>query len=354
LFSGGNFHSHQILRAVIRRGVNPALETLLLPFQKDELKLAGRGIFLGAQPHEYLRGRSGWTGWQPYKPLADAWDATRLPRTDHPEDSWPMVLLLPGKSRDEILAGFAQAHDLLEPGGLLVVAIPNTAGAARFEKELSKATPLVQSWQKNKCRGFAVKAGDWDPALLAEWRELAVPRPIPGSDWITCAGIFSADHIDPGSELLTQHLPSTLRGSVADLGAGWGFLSGYLLDHFPEIKEVHLFEADARALDCARKNLSRHGDRVKFHWHDVTQGLSTMKFEAVVMNPPFHTGQDTRIDLGIAFLKTAAAALRMGATLHLVANRHLPYETALTGLELTPHCLQQDSTYKILACQKRR
>ena len=44
------------------------------------------------------------------------------------------------------------------------------------------------------------------------------------------AGIFSADHIDPGSALLAEHLPKNLRGRVADLGAGWGFLSRAALE----------------------------------------------------------------------------------------------------------------------------
>ena len=49
------------------------------------------------------------------------------------------------RAKDELdlkhatLAAFARAHDLLENGGTLVVAMANTAGAPRFEKELEKA-----------------------------------------------------------------------------------------------------------------------------------------------------------------------------------------------------------------------
>jgi len=165
-----------------------------------------------------------------------------------------VVLVLPGKSRDETLAWFAMARDRLEPGGHLVAALPNTAGAGRFEKELSKATGNIHSLQKHKCRAFyATDDGSWDEAVFQKWRELGEPRVIPESEFVTQAGIFSCDHIDPGSQLLADNLPASLRGNVADLGAGWGFLSDALLRRCPNVERLDLFEADARALACARK-----------------------------------------------------------------------------------------------------
>ncbi len=40
--------------------------------------------------------------------------------------------------------------------------------------------------------------------------------------------MFSADEIDPASRLLLTALPAKLGRRVADLGAGWGFLSARL------------------------------------------------------------------------------------------------------------------------------
>ena len=193
-----------------------------------------------------------------------------------------------------------------------------------------------------------MKDGDWDAALLAEWRQLGALREVDG--FTVEAGIFSADHIDPGSALLAEHLPKNLRGRVADLGAGWGFLSRMALEKNPDLKEVHLFEADARALDCARKNLT--DPRCQFHWHDVATGLPD-KFENVVMNPPFHSGQSTDIGLGRAFVRSAAASLRMGGRIFLVANRQLPYEAELDELGLVWRKPVEDATYKLLFAEKR-
>ena len=141
-----------------------------------------------------------------------------------------------------------------------------------------------------------------------------------------------------------------------------------MLERCPKIARLDLFEADARALDCARMNLARHREpvtrlssppcaadeeeRIHFHWHDVTTGLPGI-YDAIVMNPPFHTGQATDVDLGRAFLKTAAASLKRGGKLLLVANRQLPYEAALEASGLTWRKIAEDRIYKILSAEKR-
>jgi 16S rRNA (guanine1207-N2)-methyltransferase len=333
----------------IVRGVNPALETLMLPFSQGEIAMPSRALFLGAEPHPDLKAWPQVTGWQPLKPLADAWEKAGFVRVDESSGTWPLVLLLPGKSKDETLAAFAKAHDLLESGGTLVVAMPNTAGAQRFEKELGKSTGKIGSLSKHKCRAFhVVKDGSWDETLLAGWRALGAPREVDG--FHVEAGIFSADHVDPGSALLAANLPRNLRGMVADLGAGWGYLSKAVAETNPGVKAVHLFEADARALACARKNLGE--GNFEYHWHDVAAGLPG-KYETIVSNPPFHTGQATDIWLGKAFLRIAAGALRTGGKLLLVANRQLPYEPELEALGLVWRKPVENSTYKLLFAEKR-
>jgi len=72
-----------------------------------------------------------------------------------------------------------------------------------------------------------------------------------------------------------------------------------------------------------------------------------------VMNPPFHTGQATDVDLGRAFLKVAAGSLKRGGKLLLVANRQLPYEAALEASGLAWRKITEDKIYKLLAAEKR-
>lgn len=346
--------------------MTPALATLMLAFTGDDaLAVPPRALFIGAQAHPDLKNWPDLTGWQPLKPLAAAWEAAGFTRTDElPWEKFPLVLVLPGKSRDETLAWFAAARDRLAPGGRVVAALPNSAGAGRFEKELAKAAGNIFSIQKNKCRAFHATLDGADEAILAQWRELGEAREVSG--FTVEAGIFSSDHIDPGSQLLADHLPAHLRGHAADLGAGWGFLSDAVLRRCPGIDRIDLFEADSRALRCARANLARHRPRhldsppcaaeelpeIRFHWHDVTTGLPD-RYDTIVMNPPFHTGQATDVDLGRAFLKVASSSLNRGGRLLLVANRQLPYEAALEISGLVWRKVVEDKVYKLLFAEKR-
>ncbi len=335
--------------------MHPALETLMLAFVGGGgLGVPGRALFLGARAHPVLAGWPEIAGWQPLRPPADAWERAGLRRADEvPAGTWPVVMVLPGKSRDETLHWFALACGRVETGGSIVAAMPNTAGAARFEKELARATGRVDSIQKHKCRAFrAVNDGTWNRDLLDGWMALGNPCEIPGTPYLTTAGVFSNGHVDPGSRLLADHLPANLRGRVADLGAGWGYLTDMALRRCPAITSVDLYEADARALDCARKNLADHDRDIGYHWHDVTAGVPGA-YDAILMNPPFHTGRETDVDLGRAFLTNAAAALAGNGRLFIVANRQLPYEAALDTLRLAWRKVAEDQTYKLLFAEKR-
>lgn len=321
--------------------MNPALDALVFALREHPLE-PGRICFLGAEPHWDLPVL---TGWQPLKPLAQLCEDAGMELMNAPTGSFQTVLFLPGKSKEEILSGYARAYDLLEPGGRLIVSLANGAGASRFEKELHKAVPILFSESKNKCRVFGVSKDEaWDQTILEAWRELGKPSLVEGTSFITVPGVFSAHKVDAGSAFLAAHLPASLRGHVADLGAGWGFLSKVALDKSPNITQIDLFEADARALECARHNVSGN---VHFHWHDVTLGLPE-KYDHIIMNPPFHSGQTKDVDLGKAFISVAAASLKRGGSLLLVANRQLPYEAHLDSLGLRSRLVAQDHAYKVI------
>lgn len=334
--------------------MNAALETMMLALRGEGGPgVPRRGLMIGAEPHPEFGDWPEIIGWQPFKPLADAWERAGFARVDSPQGMYPLVLVLPGKSRDETLAWFALAKDLLEPGGRILAAMPNTAGAGRFEQEFARACGGVTSVQKHKCRAFCSNPdASWDGELLGDWKNLGIVRQVPGTGFVAQAGLFSCDHIDPGSALLAEHLPGGIRGRVADLGAGWGFLSDAALRRCSGVTAVDLYEADARALDCARINLANSARPVGYHWHDVAAGLPET-YDAVVMNPPFHRGQDTRVDLGRAFIAAAAGGLRRGGALYLVANRQLPYEAALDAHSFSWRHVGGDATYKLIHARKR-
>ena len=62
---------------------------------------------------------------------------------------------------------------------------------------------------------------------------------------------------------------------------------------------------------------------------------------------------DTNHDGRRAFLKTAAAALKRGGKLYLVANRQLSYEAVLEASRLAWRNAGEDKTYKLLFAERR-
>lgn len=151
------------------------------------------------------------------------------------------------------------------------------------------------------------------------------PQTVEGG-FVTSPGIFSADGIDPGSALLADHLPERLGAHVADLGAGWGYLSARALS-CDGIEDLHLVEADHAALDCARRNVL--DARARFYWEDVLAWTAPRALDTIITNPPYHTGRSPDPGLGRAFIRAAARSLAPKGQLFLVANRHLPYESEL-------------------------
>ena len=87
---------------------------------------------------------------------------------------------------------------------------------------------------------------------------------------------------------------------------------------------------------------------LEFFLHDVTTGLPR-RYDAIVSNPPFHAqGAGERVDIGRAYIASAAAALKPGGRLWLVANRHLPYEAALAAGFASVRTLAQQDGFKVV------
>lgn len=160
----------------------------------------------------------------------------------------------------------------------------------------------------------------------------------------TGAGVFSADGVDPGSALLAAHLPDSLPAVMADLGAGWGYLSAAVLRR-AGVQTLHLVEADHDALQAAKHNLA--DPRAEFHWADACTVTLPTRMGGIVMNPPFHTGRSARPELGLAFIRAAARLLQPKGQLWLVGNRHLPYGRALDSGFTTVQVLAQSGGFVV-------
>jgi 16S rRNA (guanine1207-N2)-methyltransferase len=233
------------------------------------------------------------------------------------------VICLP-RARALARAMLAEADAATLPGGPVIVDGARTEGIAAVLGALRAAgAALGPVSAKAHGKTFAFAAGAAD---LSAWA--ARPAVTP-EGFVTLPGLFSADGADRGSALLAAALPGALGPVVADLGAGWGFLARAVLGR-AGVRALHLIEAEADALDCARANVA--DPRVQFHWADATGFRLPAPVDDVVCNPPFHAGRAADPGLGLAFIRAAAAMLGREGRLWLVANRQLPYRAALGTL----------------------
>lgn len=271
--------------------------------------------------HEALR-RAGWTA------------------MTAPQGPYALALVIVPRSKDAARARIAAAAAVTE--GPIVVDGQKTDGVEPLLRAVRARADTSDAVSKAHGKLFVIGGGDF-----SDWAE----RPIRVDGFVTRPGVFSAERIDPGSALLAGALPRDLKGRVADLGAGWGYLSRAILEA-PGVTELHLVEADATALACARENVT--DPRARFHWDDATTCQSATHFDAVVTNPPFHEGRRGAPDLGRAFIRSAAGLLSRQGTLWLVANRHLPYEAALAEAFAEVHEIGGDARFKLFRAARPR
>jgi len=338
-----------------------ALTALLSPFVTGQLTLppSARAFLLRAESGIGLTDtwRDALVCEQAFKPSFDQLrgDGFQVER-ELSGDGFDVGLCLLSKHKAETLANLGRAWRMLRPGGLLVCAGAADIGAGSITRALAATGVAMGSLSKAHCKVFWTRRTADTPAALTAWAEAGRLQ------WLTELGIYSRpglynwDSIDAGSALLAERWPAAVGGRVADLGAGWGYLSARLLETGHPVTTLDLFEADGRALEAAQANLSRQESttaRIGYHWHDVAAGLPNAAYDWVVMNPPFHQGKATDIDLGRAFIAAAAGALVPGGRMVMVANRQLPYEPVLQASFAGWRTLIETTTYKVIEAWRR-
>ena len=283
--------------------------------------------------------------WQPHYPQYREL-AARGWQESEGEQLWPKIILYASKHKEENWSLLEAANGRLRPDGNALFVIPNDYGSKSYESRLAEQGRLVSYESGRKARLYTLRptASESAPPLKNLVRNEA-------GLW-SCPGLFSWKDIDRGSAMLAQVLEGeSLKGPVADLGAGWGYLSSTL---DPKL-EVHLLESDMRGLDCAALNLK--GRQARMHWCDLSHAggwpsTAPSRVGTVISNPPFHAGKKEDTALGREFARVAWNALPSGGCYWMVGNTHLAYPRLLADLFRSVVVLAQGAGFTVVKAVK--
>lgn len=229
-------------------------------------------------------------------------------------------LLLAGENR----GGINGADKLLTPYGEKPVKRDSARRCSLYHGELSKpVAPFeLDAWfSRYECR-----AGDTELTVMA----------LPG--------VFSADGLDLGSQMLLASLPP-LQGKLLDFGCGAGVIGAVLAKRNPGLA-VSMVDISALALESSRRTLAINGLQGEVHASDVYSDI-VEKFQHIVSNPPFHAGLKTFYAATETFLARAPEFLAANGSLTIVANAFLRYQPILDTHFKRTEVIGSDAKFKV-------
>ena len=163
----------------------------------------------------------------------------------------------------------------------------------------------------------------------------------------TDAGVFSKQHVDPGSELLCKSLPQELSGRVLDMGCGWGAMTVMTLAKCPDVN-MTMADVNERALALAVGNVAKNRMQAEAVLSDGFANIEG-EFDAVITNPPIRAGKAVIYKM----FEDAKAHLVPGGVLYLVIRKQQGAPSALKFLKslyAKAEVIERDGGYWIIAC----
>jgi len=337
-----------------------ALDTLIYTIQHGQLLYKrARLLFLTARNHNGLNDFNNYkiTLQQHFKPyendlINSGFDVTSNIPTEN--KSYDAVILLLPKNIIEAKYMMANATLLLSDGGMLICSADNKSGGSRIKKLMQGfGFQDISQESRNKAKvAWAIKTNPDNKAINKAIENGSIQTVI-NNKFLSQAGIFGWNKIDIGSEILTRFLPDDLNGVGADFGCGYGYLSEFTLSKNKKIKTMYCIDADHRAIDCCKQNLTSYTCDKKFLWSDLTNSQTDINnLDFIIMNPPFHDGKNTDINIGVSFINTAHNSLAKNGKLYMVANKQLPYEDTLAKLFKQSNKLYEGQGFKVFEAVK--
>ena len=280
------------------------------------------------------------------------------------EQSVQLVYIQIPKGRSLARRWLVQAHRALVKGGNLYIAGSNPAGIQSVIKDGGElyGNGDVLAYKKGNRVARFIKKTESMPEV--EWARL--PGIAPGS-WIefeielsnhlfkirSLPGVFSYDSLDEGTQMLLDAIRIPSDSDVLDVGCGYGIIGMNAAQSGAHL--VHLVDNDLLATTACKMTLEINGiTNAQVFSGDLLEPVGSNKYNLILSNPPFHTGQAVDYQIAEAMIAQSFQALHPGGRLSLVANRFIRYDRLIQAIFENVAVLAQSGKYHVLSGLKSR
>ncbi len=282
-----------------------------------------------------------------------------------PETVWEKydtVFIQIPKGRKLMRRWLLQAYQALKDGGSIYISGSNQVGIQSSIKDAVElfGNGYIMAYKKGNRISHHVKQLNGPP--LPVWAHL--PGIAPGT-WIefsvsisdhryqirSLPGVFSFDHLDIGTEMLLSIINISPESKVLDVGCGYGMIG--LFAATQGAIWVDLIDNDLLAIAACKETLTINRiSNVKLFTGDLLDPIGSSKYDLILSNPPFHTGQAVDFQIAEAMIRQSYQALNPGGQLSIVANRFIPYDRIINEIFGNISCLVESGTFHVLSASK--
>ena len=252
-----------------------------------------------------------------------------------------VIIDLP-KGRQLFRRWLMQAWEALRSGGHFYLAGPNDQGIQSVIKDAQTVFGeyAILGYKKG-CRiarfsktQYVLNGADWlnQPGIRPHsWATVDFLLNDIRFQLFSLPGIFSYDHLDPGTRLLLENVEISNDAVILDVGCGYGVIGIY--SALTGANRVDLVDSNLLAIAAAQKNVKKYElNHINVIASDVLSEVQDQRYSLILTNPPFHAGKAVEYQLAKAFIEQSYFHLLPHGRFVLVANQFIRYEKLMEPL----------------------